>query len=125
MLALWMYNTTLWGSNSPAVQNIQKLVQPSPLGQKFVSATVLYGPTSYNQGIPPKCYATQFEMTNMAIVFGEGLSTSGTYFVRCQQNNLLGTSFATVRWFVASTGAEVPNGTNLSVESVRLAAIGN
>ena len=58
------------------------------------------------------------------ILWAEGAgSISGNYFVNCFPSGKGYTNWY-ARWYVATTGAEVSNGTNLSAETVKLFGVG-
>jgi hypothetical protein len=54
------------------------------------------------------------------------LDTTGTYYAEAQSTGLglIGSGGWRIRWYVASTGAEVANGVNLSAISVKMSALG-
>ena len=102
------------------------LIQPTPLGENFLAARAITGPTSYTTG-GVLLAATRFGLLSVVrFRLPETLSASGTYYVRILRTGTgVTASIALVKWFVLSTNAEVANATNLSAETIRIAVIGN
>jgi hypothetical protein len=103
----------------------QMVMQPTPLGENFISVADVAGPASYQQGARPVISANTFAMQTVRFVNGMGLSQSGTYYARTVSIPGPAKTSVAVRYFVTATGAEVANGTNLSGEIFRFEAIGN
>ena len=107
----------------------EMLIQPQSLGEVFLSARDVTGPTSYATGgqvISPQLFA----LLSFKALISSHLTPDGTYFVRFKAPSgpTFGTSTASqakMVWFVTSTGAEVSATTNLSTEKIRVIAIGN
>jgi hypothetical protein len=100
------------------------LLQPSPLGEVFVSAVPISGPASYTTG-GVTISANTFALLTIKVLISSMLSTSGTYFVRFKIANGSGSPTATVVWYTASSGAEVGNDVDLSAETIKVIALGN
>jgi hypothetical protein len=100
------------------------LLQPSPLGEKFVAARDITGPAAYTTG-GVVVSANNFALQTLAMCLSSHVSATGTYFVRFKMPRGNGFPTVTVIWYVAATGLEVANATVLSAEVVRVLAIGN
>lgn len=100
----------------------QMVMQPSPLGELFVSMADVVGPSYLTGGVAIS--ANAFALQTFKQVFG-GVTQSGTYWVAAR--SISGPGAATIKlvWFVVATGAEVANATSLVAETVRLMALGN
>jgi len=98
------------------------VMQPSPLGELFVSMADIVGPVYTTGGFAIS--ANAFALQTFKQVFG-GATQSGTYQV--VGRSIAGPGAATIKliWEVVATGAEVANATSLVAETVRLMALGN
>jgi len=102
----------------------QLLLQPQSLGEVFISARNIVGPSSYTTG-GVTISANTFAMLTLKILLSDSLDSTSTYFVRFKNRVGAGSPTMTVVWYVAATGAEVAATTDLSASSVRVVAIGN
>lgn len=109
---------------------------PNPPGGKPWSVADISGPASYTQvtnGTAPatptggqSVAASFFGLTSFVMVWS-GMSVSGKYFVQAMVVPVGPGVYAPnviLRWVIAATGAEEAGSTNLSAETVRLAALG-
>lgn len=108
----------------------EMLVQPQSLGEVFISARGLTGPTAYvNTGTfstsGQVLSAPLFALLSIKFALCEALDSTGTYIVRVVQTLRGTTPSFTAHWYVLSTGAEVANNTNLSTSTARFVAVGN
>jgi hypothetical protein len=100
----------------------QMVMQPSPLGELFVSAADIAGINPYAPGgvaVSPQAFALQSFKTALG-----ACSQSGNYFVLARSIAGPGGASIKLQWFVAATGAEA-GAIDLSAEIVRIVAIGN
>lgn len=102
----------------------EMLLQPSPLGEVFVSARGITGPASYLTG-GVTISAKFFALLTLKVLTSAMVSQDGLYFVRFKIANGAGSETATVIWYTAATSVEVANLTNLSASSVKVIAFGN
>lgn len=102
----------------------QLILQPSPLGEVFVSCRDITGPALYTTG-GVQVSATAFALLTLKFLDTSMLTASGTYFVRAKLPRGGGFPTATLVWYTASSGAEVANNTVLSAEFARILAFGN
>lgn len=100
------------------------LMQPTPLGENFIAGRGLRGPAIYATG-GVTIAANYFALLTLRGFLGENLTQDGLYFVRFILPEGGGFPTAQAVWFVAATGLQVANGTNLSASSVKVFAIGN
>ena len=99
-------------------------IQPTGLTDDVIMACRnITGPTSYTTG-GVTLGATAFGLQGFRVLMSSHLTASGTYFVRFQMPSGPGASTVTVLWYVASSGAQVTNATNLSAEKIRILAFG-
>ncbi len=101
----------------------QMVMQPSPIGELFMSMADILGPASYTTGgfaVSPQAFGLQ----SFKDAIG-ACTVSGTYQV--ESRSISGPAATTIKliWIVVSTGAEVANAVNLSAETVRIIGIGN
>jgi len=104
----------------------EMLMQPSPIGELFMSGAVLSGPASYPTGgylVSARLFGLLSKLTSFQ---PEDISYSGTYYIRALRTGT-GTNANTVlvKWYVFATNAEVANTTNLSAEKIRVIVLGN
>lgn len=102
----------------------QMVMQPSPLGELFVSMADINGPASYTNGTGNPVSAHAFALQTFKYAFG-GISTDGTTNVEFVSPKGPGATTLIARYQVVSTGAEVVNATNLSTKTFRVMALGN
>ncbi len=102
------------------------LIQPTPLGENFLAARSVTGPTSYTTGgvlVSAQLFGL---LSTVRFWMPETLTKSGTYFVKVLRTGTgVTASVALFKWYVQSSGAEVTNATNLSAETIRVMVIGN
>jgi hypothetical protein len=87
------------------------------------------GVTSYVGGVTggDTVYPSTLGFFNAILTFIEiSIDTTGTYYCQAQSTGtgLIGAGGWKIRWYVASTGAEVANATNLSAISCKMSAVG-
>ncbi len=95
---------------------------PDRIGKRFAWAGFGHGPTSYSQTVGDAIEMPGFQ-NYIDAVFG-GVSVSGTYFVIAQPSAQGPRSTWYVKWFTASSGAEVSNAVDLSAEKVQIGGFG-
>lgn len=131
MLAALEYNWTQWGPQPPIPTPASTTsgfpisgLQPTGLREDlWLSSIKFYGPQSYSQSLPPTIFVGNFSFsTSFSVILPESSTASGSYFVRV--NYSASSTSATVRWYVQSSSAEVPNSTNLSTEVITIMAFG-
>lgn len=100
----------------------QMVMQPSPIGELFMSAADVKGPNPYAAGgvaVSPQ----NFGLQSFKAVFG-AVTQSGTYFVQGRSIAGPGANSIKLVWSVVATGAEA-GAIDLSAETVRIVALGN
>lgn len=100
----------------------QMVMQPSPIGELFMSAADIKGPNPYAAGgvaISPQ----NFGLQSFKAVFGAA-AQSGNYYAIGRSIAGPGASSIKLQWFVVATGAEA-GAIDLSAETVRIVALGN
>jgi len=100
----------------------QMVMQPSPVGELFMSMADIKGINPYVAG-GVSLSANAFALQTFKMVLG-GTSQSGTYWVTGRSIAGPGATSVKIQWFVAATGAEA-GAIDLSAETVRLVAWGN
>ena len=101
--------------------------QKDVFGGKQFTVGDYSGVTSYQNGTGDTIYPSTLGFFNAILTPLEvSLDTTGTYYAQFQSTGLglIGTAGWKIRWYVAATGAEVANGTNLSAISVKMSALG-
>lgn len=101
------------------------LLQPTPLGEVFVAARDIPGPTSYTTGGVTQSATAFALLSGIKVLLSSNVSQDGLYFARFLMPRGSGFPTFTMQWFVSSTGLQVANGTNLSASSIRVLAFGN
>ena len=98
---------------------------PDRIGKRAAWVGSGTGPTSYTGGASPTDTITgfpyQFRIDSVTEV---SISVSGTYYAIAQPSVAGVRATWALRYFTASTGAEVSNSTNLSAESFILSGFG-
>jgi hypothetical protein len=109
-----------WGDRPYAIADIQGPVSYTPVVNGTAPAAATGG-----QAITPATFGLVAGLEGVDMICG---STTGTYIADAFQTTSYqqgqGNSTWILRWYVAATGAEVTNGTNLSSETVRMRAFG-
>jgi len=102
-------------------------IQLAPLGEVFVSVRDLAGPASYSAGAAngQAVSSALFGMpTGLKYIDTMGVTQDGLFVV--QATSIKGTQkIVKLRWYSATTGAEVAGATNLSGSTIRLMGYGN
>jgi hypothetical protein len=91
-------------------------------GKTLFNIPTYRGSQSYNNGIGDRLHPTLFGFRKLLAVF-PAFSASGTYYAWGQPGGPGQTTW-TLRWFIAATGGEVSQGTNLSGEILQLVGLG-
>lgn len=102
----------------------QMVMQPSPLGELFVSMADINGPASYTNGTGNAVSPQNFGLQTFKFATG-GISTDGTTGIEFKTISGPGATSIIARFYVVSTGAEVANATDLSGKTFRVMALGN
>lgn len=100
----------------------QMVMQPSPVGELFMSMADVVGPNPYAAGgvaVSPQ----QFGLQTFKQVIG-AVTRSGTYTVESRSISGPGGTSIKLIWAVVATGAEA-GAIDLSAETVRIIAFGN
>jgi hypothetical protein len=111
-----------------AFQTVQEiLVQPQSIGEVFVACRPIPGPLSYlgGAGNGQTISAQAFALLTVRYATQEDMDQTETYYVRVIQTGTGATKTFRVRWYVLATNAEVANGTDLHLSSIRYLVIGN
>lgn len=110
-----------------AVTNINEIpIQPSPLGENFFTARDVNGPASYVAGTGQSVASAFFGLpSGIRFASSMGVTSDGANLVEITTPAGSANKTIVLRWYVATTGAEVGNGVNLSAKKIRILAIGN
>lgn len=103
--------------------------QKDVFGGKQYTVGDYYGVASYVGGATggDTIYPSTLGFFNSILnIIDISIDTTGTYFAQAQAPNtgLVGSAGWKIRWYVAATGAEVSNATNLSAIAVKMSALG-
>lgn len=102
-------------------------IQSAPVGEVFMAVRDLAGPASYSAGAANgQAVSAQLFGFGYAMVYIDtmGVTSDGLFIV--QATSIKGKkATAKLRWYSATTGAEVAGATNLSGSTIRLMAYGN
>ena len=99
--------------------------QPTPLGEGFTSCADITGPASYANPGGQVVSAKLFALQTIRYADGSMIDSTGTNYAVPVAPSGPGAATIVLRWFVAATGAEVANATNLSTKEVRMSVWGN
>ena len=106
--------------------NLQQMVQqPTPLGEGFIAAADITGPNPYVNPGGQSITAQAFGLQTFRWVLGSMVAVAGGNYAIATTPAGPGSKTVVLRWYVATTGAEVANGVDLSGSIVRIVAWGN
>jgi hypothetical protein len=91
----------------------------------LLTVSDINGPASYTNGTGNAVSARAFGMDTLKSLLPMGLSASGNYYAKVISVAGRGKPTMLVKWFVASTNAEVANAVNLSAEVLTFQGMGH